>query len=156
MSVAVFIEHGWTVYLLEGNNDNNEFVPTPFVPFATRKYNCAHGIMVTASHNPKADNGFKLYGSNGCQIIPPHDTGIASAILESLKPMHNYKYTDPEWSESTKEWKQQGVLFCGSELHNEVCSDYYNSISNLRSSELNEKMESFPNVCYMSNHGALL
>ncbi|KAG5848064.1 hypothetical protein ANANG_G00094430 [Anguilla anguilla] len=42
--------------------------------------------MVTASHNPKQDNGYKVYWDNGAQIIPPHDTGIASAIEESLEP----------------------------------------------------------------------
>ncbi len=42
--------------------------------------------MVTASHNPKQDNGFKLYWGNGSQIIPPHDSGIAQAISENLRP----------------------------------------------------------------------
>eukprot|EP00891_Asterochloris_glomerata_P002840 jgi/Astpho2/2840/Aster-x1101 len=41
---------------------------------------CAAGIMVTASHNPKEYNGYKVYFSNGVQIIPPHDAGIAAAI----------------------------------------------------------------------------
>uniref|UniRef100_A0A6U2BWI2 phosphoglucomutase (alpha-D-glucose-1,6-bisphosphate-dependent) n=1 Tax=Chlamydomonas euryale TaxID=1486919 RepID=A0A6U2BWI2_9CHLO len=42
--------------------------------------------MVTASHNPKEYNGYKVYWGNGCQIIPPHDAGIAAAILDSLHP----------------------------------------------------------------------
>ncbi len=46
--------------------------------------------MVTASHNPKADNGFKLYWGNGSQIIPPHDSGIAAAIALNLKPWQQY------------------------------------------------------------------
>ena len=46
--------------------------------------------MVTASHNPKADDGFKLYWNNGSQIIPPHDSGIAAAISENLRPWQQY------------------------------------------------------------------
>jgi phosphomannomutase len=42
--------------------------------------------MVTASHNPKEDNGYKVYFNNGAQIISPHDRGIAKAILANLKP----------------------------------------------------------------------
>jgi len=42
--------------------------------------------MVTASHNPKQDNGYKVYWSNGCQIIPPHDSGIATEIEANLVP----------------------------------------------------------------------
>jgi phosphomannomutase len=46
--------------------------------------------MITASHNPKQDNGFKLYWENGAQIIPPHDSGIATTILENLQPWQLY------------------------------------------------------------------
>lgn len=48
--------------------------------------------MVTASHNPKQDNGFKLYWGNGSQIIPPHDSGIAAAIAANLQPWQTYAY----------------------------------------------------------------
>jgi phosphoglucomutase / phosphopentomutase len=49
--------------------------------------------MVTASHNPKDDNGYKVYWGNGCQIIPPHDAGIAASILANLEPWSR-GYTD--------------------------------------------------------------
>jgi phosphoglucomutase len=60
---------------------------TPMVPFGVRELGAAAGVMVTASHNPAQDNGYKVYWSNGCQIIPPHDSGIAESILENLKPV---------------------------------------------------------------------
>lgn len=61
-------------------------VPTPYVPFAIRHFKCVSGVMVTASHNPKWDNGYKVYWNNGAQIVSPHDKGIADAILANLEP----------------------------------------------------------------------
>jgi len=54
--------------------------PTPTTAWAVVATNACAGIMVTASHNPPAYNGYKVYWGNGAQIIPPHDTGIAAAI----------------------------------------------------------------------------
>merc|ERR1719334_1486474 len=64
----------------------SRMTPTPFVPFAINKFGCVGGVMVTASHNPKEDNGYKVYWDNGSQIIPPHDSGIASCIEANLEP----------------------------------------------------------------------
>ena len=55
-------------------------VPTPLVSFGIRRYGCVAGIVVTASHNPAADNGYKVYLGDGSQIIPPTDTQIAARI----------------------------------------------------------------------------
>uniref|UniRef100_A0A672JDY8 Phosphoglucomutase 2 n=1 Tax=Salarias fasciatus TaxID=181472 RepID=A0A672JDY8_SALFA len=80
LAAAVFISRGVPVHLF------SDITPTPFVPFAVSHLGLCAGIMVTASHNPKQDNGYKVYWENGAQIVSPHDKGISKAIEENLKP----------------------------------------------------------------------
>lgn len=57
-----------------------EIRPTPYVSFGLRHEGCIAGIMITASHNPKEYNGYKVYWRDGGQVVPPHDTGIIKEI----------------------------------------------------------------------------
>ncbi len=73
-AASVALGMGFRVHAFES------VVPTPVLAFACLEMHAAAGIMVTASHNPPAYNGYKVYWGNGAQIIPPHDGGIAAAI----------------------------------------------------------------------------
>eukprot|EP00466_Bigelowiella_natans_P001300 jgi/Bigna1/89414/estExt_fgenesh1_pg.C_490011 len=83
-AACVCIEAGFEAHLMRG------FTATPLIPFLVKHYKMDAGIVVTASHNPKEDNGFKVYWSSGSQIVPPHDKNIAKAISENLKPWKKY------------------------------------------------------------------
>jgi phosphomannomutase len=78
LSAAVFRSQNIPVYLYSYN------VITPMVPYAVLKLRAVAGIMVTASHNPKQDNGYKVYWTNGAQITEPHDKHISDSILANL------------------------------------------------------------------------
>jgi phosphomannomutase len=68
--------------------------PTPLLAFAVRHLATAAGIMITASHNPAADNGYKLYLSDGAQVIPPVDREIETRI-GMLGPLSAIPVADP-------------------------------------------------------------
>jgi len=65
-------------------------VPTPILAYTAKLRSTAAAIMITASHNPKEDNGYKLYGEDACQIIPPDDVAIQKLIEENCEPWSDY------------------------------------------------------------------
>jgi phosphomannomutase len=57
-------------------------LPTPVAVFGIRHFSCVAGVVVTASHNPPQDNGYKVYLGDGSQIVPPAEADIAARISE--------------------------------------------------------------------------
>ncbi len=76
-----------------------EPTPTPLVAYAGLSMQACASIVVTASHNPPADNGYKVYAANGAQIVPPMDADIAQKIAEvgpaNQVPRSAAPYGDP-------------------------------------------------------------
>ncbi len=66
--------NGITTYIFESLR------PTPELSFAVRELHCIAGIVITASHNPRQYNGYKVYWEDGAQITPPHDGGIMDEV----------------------------------------------------------------------------
>ena len=76
-AASVLAGNGIRVYLVK------ELMPTPFLSFATRWFHADAGIMITASHNPAKYNGYKVYGSDGCQITDE----AAAKITRFIEPV---------------------------------------------------------------------
>lgn len=73
-TAKIFAANGLTAYLFESLR------PTPELSFTIRELGCKAGVVVTASHNPKEYNGYKVYWSDGAQIIAPHDKNIIAEV----------------------------------------------------------------------------
>ena len=70
----VLSANGVHVYLFESLR------PTPELSYAVRELNCQSGIVLTASHNPKEYNGYKVYWNDGAQLVPPHDKNVIEEV----------------------------------------------------------------------------
>ncbi len=80
ISAEVLSSLGFRVFLFE------ELRPTPELSFAVRHFNCIGGIMITASHNPKEYNGYKIYDETGCQLVPKD----ADQVIHEIYQIDNY------------------------------------------------------------------
>jgi phosphoglucomutase len=79
-SAEVLATLGFRVFLFEALR------PTPELSYAVRNFKCIGGIMITASHNPKEYNGYKIYDETGCQLIPAE----ADKVIAEIEKIDNY------------------------------------------------------------------
>lgn len=80
ISAEVLTTLGFHVYLFE------ELRPTPELSYAVRHFGCVGGIMITASHNPKEYNGYKIYDGSGCQLVPEE----ADQVIAEINKIEDY------------------------------------------------------------------
>lgn len=77
LTASVMAGLGLKVFIFE------DIRATPELSFAVRHLNCDVGVMISASHNPPADNGFKAYWNHGGQVVAPHDKGIVQKVYDA-------------------------------------------------------------------------
>jgi phosphoglucomutase/phosphomannomutase len=77
LTATTLAAHGFPVLEFDG------FRATPTLSFAVGHLDCVAGVVISASHNPPSDNGFKAYWSHGGQVLPPHDAGIVDCVARS-------------------------------------------------------------------------
>ncbi|RFP64110.1 phospho-sugar mutase [Hymenobacter lapidiphilus] len=85
IAADIFSANGITVFLFESLR------PTPELSFAIRELGCQSGCVVTASHNPKEYNGFKVYWTDGSQVVAPHDQNIIREV-EAISSVREVKF----------------------------------------------------------------
>ncbi len=76
VTAEVFSANGIKVYVFDALR------PTPLLSFAVRELGCRAGVMITASHNPKEYNGYKVYWDDGGQLVPPHDHNVIAQVKQ--------------------------------------------------------------------------
>ena len=86
-AAGIFASYGFKVYLYE------TVVPVPVLSFTTAHLGCAAGVMITASHNPKEYNGYKVYDSKGCQLCT-EDAKNAIGFINGITDFSSIPFSD--------------------------------------------------------------
>ncbi|MBD2720646.1 phospho-sugar mutase [Hymenobacter armeniacus] len=89
IAAGIFSANGIVVYLFEALR------PTPELSFAIRELQCQSGCVITASHNPKEYNGYKVYWNDGSQVVAPHDQNIIAEVNKITSPSEVKFEADP-------------------------------------------------------------
>lgn len=132
-AAGIFTANGIKVYIFDSLR------PTPELSFAVRHFQCKSGVVITASHNPKEYNGYKVYWDDGAQIINPHDLAIIKEVQ---------KITDPSEVRFTKNSDLIEIL--GSDFD----AIYINMVTKLSLSPESIKKHGDLKIVYTSIHGS--
>ena len=116
-----------------------ELRPTPLLSFAIRHLKCQGGVVITASHNPKEYNGYKVYWSDGAQVVPPHDKNIIREVNDIL-----------DFSQVKFDAKAEYIQPIGSEVEDAYYEEVRKLIPNL---DVIQKHHNIP-LAYSGIHGA--
>lgn len=112
--------------------------PTPELSFAVRHLGCFGGIMITASHNPKEYNGYKLYDDKGCQLIP----SLAAQVIDQVNAIEDELAIDANCTEEQKKL----ITVIGKDVDEE----YY---KNVLSIQLNPDVNKAIKIVFSPEHG---
>ena len=141
IAAEILAKNGIHVYLF------SELRPTPLLSFTVRELKCTAGIVITASHNPKEYNGYKVYWSDGGQILPPHDGGIITEVKIAMtgKDANALQDASQDLSEN---------LTLINDVPSYVEEKYLELVRGLTLSEDAVKSESDISIVYTSIHGS--
>lgn len=132
----VFAANGIKVHIYK------ELMPTPCLSYAVRELNCSAGIMVTASHNPSKYNGYKVYGSDGCQIT----TQAAADILSEINALD--VFDDPKHGDYDAFIKEGMIRIISDDLY----TKFINRVKQ-ESLLVDEKLDKSVKIIYSPLHG---
>lgn len=111
-AAGVFAANGIKVHIY------SELMPTPMLSFAVRALKCSAGVMVTASHNPSKYNGYKAYGSDGCQL----SLSASEVVIQKVNKLDIFR--DVKTVDFDKAVADGMVEYIG----NDVIEDYYKNV----------------------------
>ena len=143
IAAEILAKNGIHVYLF------SELRPTPLLSFTVRELKCTAGIVITASHNPKEYNGYKVYWSDGGQILPPNDIGI---IQEVRGVMAGAKQDSSKDANASQDLSENLTLVQA--VPSYVEEKYLELVRGLTLSEEAVKSESDTSIVYTSIHGS--
>lgn len=116
ITASVLSANGIHVYIFDSLR------PTPELSFTIRHLHCNSGIVITASHNPKEYNGYKVYWADGGQVIPPHDKGIIEEVrkvtVEDIKFDDSLKNVEEIGANVDKVYIETLASLCHNTKHN--------------------------------------